>query len=324
MALINFGYINIQTWDGSPFPELENSPLPFSQGTVATGIGTVALNFGTAGLAGVLVVPEESVAKELTTGVTGVLTSLTFAPLEPVEGSPVTIEERVGTFAYLQALDAALVKLNKDFSAAEKKDSALSQAQSEIVNEAEQLITGGDIAANIRTQLVSDAGILSAGKLNSLAKDTTALATIAGEWSSPEFFLAKGSAALKQVKVDPANGIGLLKVNRSEATFKINSKIGPPGIVVASGFTAETDFETQDVDGHKTSNAVYNVLDADQNGEIDAVLAPKTSRAADVASAGLLINYMAATAPAAPYHDVSTAHAEYQSGEPSFLSLPQR
>ena len=297
---------NIQTWDGIEFSELDNSPLTFSEGTVAPMVSqtvpvtTASMPATTA----VLVMPQETVSQQNNPGITGVLTDLGYAPSGSLGSSAVTIEERVGTFAYLPAFATALSKVNKDFAKAEKKAPfpPTFPTDNDVVTEAEELLTAADSNTDIQNSLLEYALFFAmVPGLKTLADDIYTLQTIAGEWETPEFFEAKGSSTkFKQLQSDPANGIDLVKVSGNPATWKVNNK-QTGGDIMVTGFTAETTTVTFIKFGVPIVSPVYNVLDADQSGSVVTAATAKTALPAPTsvrhANTKLLAQSMAAFSP---------------------------
>ena len=130
-------------------------------------------------------------------GVNGVLTHFTFTPEGSIKGA-ISVEERVGSFAYYTQAIAIGKKITSDFKSAIKKDAALTSDVNFVAAQSAQLLsptveTNLTVAADLATE-AADLGLLGFTKL---AGDISALAGIADEWQTPEFFMERVTACSK-------------------------------------------------------------------------------------------------------------------------------
>jgi len=261
---------NYQDYNEKPFKELKGK-VPWIQGPSATFNQPSFLLEGTVGIAGLLLFPNPTVAPYQTeAGVNGVLTNLTFTPSPKgsIQGSAVSVEERVGSFAYYTQAAAIGKKISSDFKSAIKKDAALSSDLNFVAAQSAQLLqptteTNLTVAANL-TQEAQGLGDLG---LTKLANDVSALGIIAAEWETPEFFLGKGKSLQQVDAAALADGVDLTTAGGTPATWTVSNKKVVSGVVELSGYTA---VGVWNGDPNKAaSNGVFDIEDAVGDPVID-------------------------------------------------------
>jgi hypothetical protein len=224
-----------QTYNGSPFPELQSSHLSWTLGTQAPNTGPTTDSITTNGIAGVILVPEPKVTFYLNqSGVNGVLTHLEFTPVPggSIQGSTITVEECVGAFAYDPSVEADYLALLNYISSSQNTNSII---QFNNIDAALTRLYGGTSPAPISNQISAAVNQAKAGGDTTFANLAQPLVQIVSQWDSPQYFVDVG-AGLQNVSLSSiAFGLDLLSVNGALSTWAVS---GSTGSVSVSGYTA--------------------------------------------------------------------------------------
>jgi len=243
---------HLQDYQNQTFPQLSTQSqyaLPWSLGRnfSAPFTGPVSYGVNTTGVKAVTLVPGvEDVTAAMyspvgpadiygTPLINGVYTQVTFTPSGSIQGSPVTLVEAVGAFAYYGTELTAYNALTNYFLQNDYPRGVNIAAFTSITNAIDQQLTGAH-AATVAQELSSAAqSSLASGDVQfyDLAQ---ALIPIAENWDTPEYFLDTGSGLKSASLLDFNFGVNLLSVNGAEATWKVN---GSSGGITVTGFTAD-------------------------------------------------------------------------------------
>jgi hypothetical protein len=265
VSLVTFGDV-YQDYHGQDLGSLTGS---WSPGSTAQATGPRTYTVTTSGINAVLLDVTPGVTVNQQNG--GVLTYLNFslpAANNSIKGPSITVEERVGAFAYGAAEANALAALNAYET--QSGDATLDQANeinSAIINQNVGISSPDAVAAAISNA----AGAAGDSTFANLAQP---LVDLAKNWANVEYFLDKGDGCgLQQVQgIDISFGIDRLTVNGATSTWAVS---GTTGQVTVSGYTAVSSGDAQ------TDQFFYNI--------IDAVASVNTVGSLNVASSGGLL-----------------------------------
>ncbi|MGY4503264.1 hypothetical protein ACVWYH_007221 [Bradyrhizobium sp. GM24.11] len=255
-----------QTYSGDHFSELDGGGFYTGGAYFAAAPTAPSLyNLQTTGIAGVILLPLPDVTRyQYQAGINGVLTHLQFTPAGSIQGASVSVEERVGAFAYYQEFLADSKVFLNDLIGWQNRNYDISVTYNYVVTEVNYLLSAARTSTAVSSDLASQVAGLASGGFTDLATDVQTFASLATKWETPLYFLNLGSGFTGVSESSINFGINLTTANGATSTWAVN---GAAGTVTVSGYTA-LGFWNGDPNSVGSAGR-YNIVNADTDGYLD-------------------------------------------------------